>query len=604
MEAYNPSPTPGKQVDLASAAQLKWEPGRGTVTGQDVWFGTDADALTKIGDNLAPEANSINITAQGGKTYYWRVDGLDSGGSTTTGFVWNFSIRDWLHWNPSGQGVVYAYGSPGSGGSAGTNAANESGITGDLHAAFLNSNGWYCRKPWDIGLTEPELYVKFDKAYDINEMWVWNHDGVSSSEAPMALKTIEIKYSLDDVNYTTLMNGTESTFILPHGNTNGTHDTAIKFDVPARYVKIKAVGGPGIGNYGSSTWGYKLREVRFYQDSVYRDQKASYPYPEDGKEVDIFIQARWTPSAQAFSGQDIYLGKSGESLELIASDIDPDTDSFVMPQLDNFSDYVWRVDGRNGEVVTQGDEWHFSTRARLRWNPGLVGVIDANGSKGDGGTYGYLAANESGLTYDMHDTFSTSNSWYCRYPGNVGITEPSLLVTFDRVYDINELWIWNHDGTSTSESPIAMKTIKVEYSLDNVSYSTLMNGTEPNFVLPHGNTDGTHDTEINFGDTAAKYVKITAVGGIGVGNYGSTYGYKLREVRFFYQVPLWADLNNDKKVNFEDYSLMAEDWLKENWIYDPIKYCQNKPVGDVTGDCKVDYLDIDVLAGEWLENIN
>lgn len=605
LEASNPSPANNAMVDI-SDNELGWLPGNGAVTGQDVWFGTDPGSMTKIGDNVSPDTDSITVTLNSGLQYYWRIDGLDSGGSTTTGELWMFGTRAWLHWNPGSEGVVYAYGSPGVSGSVGENAANETGITGNLHAPFQYSNGWYCRKPWDLvpAIDEPELFVEFDKAYDINEIWIWNHDGTSGAESAMAMKTVQIQYSIDDITYNYIMNGGDPNWILPHGNTDGTHDTAIKVGAPARYIKLTAVGGPGIGNYGSTDWGYKLRELRFYHDGLYIGPKANYPSPPDGQEVDIFTDIEWTPGDDAVTGQDIWLGKDGGALEKIASNVDANLSNYDLGELDNNSDYVWRIDSLDGGSTTTGDEWDFSTRARLRANPGLIGVSDANGSPGDGGSEGYLAADESGLDYDLHDPFQWSNGWYCRYPVNVGITEPELKITFDRIYDINEMWVWNHDGTSSTEEQIAMKTIKIEYSTDDVSYTTLMNGAEPNFVLPHGNTDGTHDTAIGFGDVPAKYIKITAVGGIGVGNYGSTYGYKLREVRFYYQVPLWADMNYSKTVNFYDFALLAEGWLDENWIYDPIQYCLNKPVGDVTGDCKVDWNDVMVLASEWLDDIN
>jgi hypothetical protein len=168
------------------------------------------------------------------------------------------------------------------------------------------------------------------------------------------------------------------------------------------------------------------------------------------------------------------------------------------------------------------------------------------------------------------------------------------------------MWVWNHDGTDTGsptvydEYQIAMKTIKVEYSTNGTSYSTL--GT---YILPHGDPEGWHDTEISFGDVQAKYVRVTAIGGIGVGNYGSNnWGYKLRELRFYYEVPLWSDLNYSKSVNFKDYAFIAADWLKNNWTgADPVP-CPGKPAGDVTGDCRVDLDDISLLAEEWLKVIN
>jgi hypothetical protein len=617
MEASNPNPANNTTYVDVKIGSLRWIPGKKAITGQDVWFGTDPNAMTKIGNNISPCTDTISIsTLQSDRDYYWRVDANDGSGPIT-GRLWHFKTKKWLPWNPGGEGIIFAFGVKTYGGTKGYLAADGSGITGDIDANYSSSNSWYCKQPWLYGVNEPQLYIEFDKIYDINEMWIWNREGTATE----ALKTVRIEYSADGVNYNILMNGSEPNFVLPHGNTDGTHDTEIEFGVPAKYVKLTAIGGIGVGNYGSTN-GYQLREVRFYADGPYTSVNAYAPAPAEDAEVDIFTEFGWTPGTNAGTGQDIWLGKVGESLVKIASNIAPDVNSYTLPQLDNLSDYKWRIDSRDGNSVTQGDEWHFSTRARLRWNLGLIGVADANGSPGDGGSQGYNAANWSGLYYDYHYSSTdtsvpgyswTTNAWYCRKPWNVGITEPNLLIKFDRIYDINEMWVWNHDGIDGNlvdpakydEYQIALKTIKIEYSTNGINYTTLMNGSEPNFVLPHGHPDGTHDTEIGFKDLPAKYVRITAVGGPGVGNYGSAnYGYKLREVRFYYQVPLWADLNNDKKVNFKDYAIMAEDWLDENWIYVPTQYCLNKPAGDITGDCKVDYLDIEVLAGEWLEDIN
>jgi hypothetical protein len=611
-------PTPANNlssVDIAVGV-LKWIPGTSAVTGQDVWFGQTPGGMTKIGSNLAACADSIALSPlQSDKDYYWRVDARDAGGSPITGRLWHFRTKKWLSWNPGGEGVIFAFGIKTSGGSKGFLAANGSGMTGDLHSSWADTTGWNCKQPGLVGINEPQLFVEFDKIYNIGEMWVWNREGTTATDP---LKTVQIEYSSDGVNYEILMNGSSPHFILPRGNTDGTHDTEITFGVPAKYVKFTAIGGIGTGNYGSTD--YKLREVRFYPEGPYTSANAYAPVPAENSEVDIFVDLGWTPGTNAATGQDVWLGKTGESMIKIASNISPTVTTYALPELDNLSDYKWRVDSLEGESVTQGDEWHFSTRARLAWNPGLIGVANADGSPGIGGSQGYNAVNWSGLYYDYHYSSTdtsvpgyswTTNAWYCRKPWELvpPVTEPQLKVTFDRIYDLDEIWVWNHDGMDTgtgdNEYHIAMKTIKIEYSTDDINYTTLMNGGSSTFILPHGRPDGVHDSEISFGNVGAKYVKITAVGGPGVGNYGSSlYGYKLREVRFYYQVPLWADMNYSKSVNLADFILIAADWLEENWVYDPVQYCQDKPAGDITGDCKVDNLDFAVLAKEWLLDIN
>ena len=355
-----------------------------------------------------------------------------------------------------------------------------------------------------------------------------------------------------------------------------------------------------MGNYGS-TYGYLLNELRFYHNGLYEDLKASVPNPVNGGVVDIDVELSWTPGEGAVTGQDVWFGPASGTLTKIASNIAPDATSLDVGVLDNHVEYAWRVDGRAGTSVTTGTDWGFTTRAWLHWNPRGHGVAGALASAGDGGSTGDLAVNESGITGDLHAAFQWSNGWYCRKPWNVGITEPQLDIAFDRVYEITDMWVWNHDGTSYDESRMAMKTVGVEYSLDGSSYTTVMNGGDPYFVLPHGNTDGTHDTEISFGGVPAKYVRFTAVGGPGVGNYGSDdWGYKLRELRFYYEVPLYGDVDDDRRVDLVDFAMVAADWGTDNWV-EEIGFCDPDPAGDVNGDCRVDVYDLGNLSVDWLD---
>ena len=144
--------------------------------------------------------------------------------------------------------------------------------------------------------------------------------------------------------------------------------------------------------------------------------------------------------------------------------------------------------------------------------------------------------------------------------------------------------------------------VKLRVQRSDMRFTFLVDG-QPDFVLPLGNSDGTYDTAIGFENTPAKYIRFSPQGGYGVGNYGSDWGYKLREMRFYYAVPLWSDLNSSRIVNLVDLAIIAEDWQKDNWTTDPIPYCPGKPQGDANGDCRVDLTDIMILANEWLESV-
>lgn len=508
-----------------------------------------------------------------------------------------------------GDSIVNANGPTGSSGRPAEYCVDGTDMLGETHFGFIYGGGATSNPPYifcnsyyarNMAFEEPNIVFEFDANYYLTDMYVWNYE-----LGEYELQHVQVEYSTSGSSWTTLMNDGEPNFVFDHGNKTGTKNDTISFGgASAKYVRLTAVGGPGIGNYEYGTWGrYILREVQFCHEGM----EASNPTPLDGKQVDIFLQLEWLPGNGAVTGQDLYLYKTGQTPAKIAANIGPEVDTYLVGPLENLADYTWRVNGLDGASTTTGPAWTFSTRARLRWNPGVIGIVDANSSPDVNGSPGYNATNESGLDYDLHDSFEWSNGWYCRKPWDVvpPVNEPNLLITFDRIYDINEMWVWNHDGTTGDEAAMALKTIKIEYSTNGSSWTTLMNGAEPNFVLPHGNTDGTHDTEIDFGGAAAKYVLITAVGGPGVGNYGSTeWGYKLREVRFYYEVPLWSDLNYTKTVNFLDYAIVAEDWLVDNWTTDPLPHCPGKPDGDITGDCRVYFEDIAVIADEWLDDIN
>lgn len=56
----------------------------------DVYFGTDAEPTTKIGDNIT--ATTLEVTVTNNPNYYWKVVVKDGNGGETIGQVWNFKV--------------------------------------------------------------------------------------------------------------------------------------------------------------------------------------------------------------------------------------------------------------------------------------------------------------------------------------------------------------------------------------------------------------------------------------------------------------------------------------------------------------------------------
>jgi hypothetical protein len=88
-----PTPADGK-VDVALEADLLWVAGAATLT-HDVYFGTNpAPGAGEFQGNQAGVTFDPGTLANG-TTYYWRIDEVNTGG-TTTGTVWNFTTEEAL----------------------------------------------------------------------------------------------------------------------------------------------------------------------------------------------------------------------------------------------------------------------------------------------------------------------------------------------------------------------------------------------------------------------------------------------------------------------------------------------------------------------------
>ncbi len=87
--AHSPNPSDGA-TDVSADADLSWGTGAST-TSHDVYFGTDPTP-----DSGEFQGNQAGVTFDPGTmatgtTYYWRIDEVGAGG-TTTGSIWSFTI--------------------------------------------------------------------------------------------------------------------------------------------------------------------------------------------------------------------------------------------------------------------------------------------------------------------------------------------------------------------------------------------------------------------------------------------------------------------------------------------------------------------------------
>jgi len=83
--ASNPSPA-NSATDVSITADLSWSAGK-FATSHDVYFGTTSPGASQ-GNQTATTFDTGTMDYD--ETYYWRIDEIGTGG-TTTGSVWSFS---------------------------------------------------------------------------------------------------------------------------------------------------------------------------------------------------------------------------------------------------------------------------------------------------------------------------------------------------------------------------------------------------------------------------------------------------------------------------------------------------------------------------------
>ena len=104
---------------------------------------------------------------------------------------------------------------------------------------------------------------------------------------------------------------------------------------------------------------------------------------------------------------------------------------------------------------------------------------------------------------------------------------------FDRVYKLHEMLVWNYNVEFELLLGIGLKDVTVEYSTDGADWASLGDVELAQATIT---ADYTHNSTVDFGGVAAKYVRLTVND-----NFGTVAQYGLSEVRFLY-VPAHARL--------------------------------------------------------------
>ncbi len=129
----------------------------------------------------------------------------------------------------------------------------------------------------------------------------------------------------------------------------------------------------------------------------------------------------------------------------------------------------------------------------------------------------------SGLNaLSQHDT-TAANMWLSA----TGQTSIWIQYEFDTIYKLDQMWVWNSNNQLEALVGLGVKKATIEYSTDGTTWTALANA--PEFAQGTGLADYAHNTTVDFGGVAAKFVKLSVTS-----SYSDMGQCGLSEVRFFY----------------------------------------------------------------------
>ncbi|MBN1509405.1 MAG: discoidin domain-containing protein [Sedimentisphaerales bacterium] len=244
----------------------------------------------------------------------------------------------------------------------------------------------------------------------------------------------------------------------------------------------------------------------------------------------------WKPGPYA-AKHDVYFGTDRDAVQnaertspsTVLVSLGQDANTYDPPGYLTFGQtYYWRIDEFNAPPDTsmfRGGVWSFTVEP---FSYPVTGVKATASSMHDATMGPEKTVDGSGLNAnDEHSTIG-SDMWLS---SGAGAQPTWIQYEFERVSRLDKMWVWNSNQSVESIFGMGIKNATVEYSTDGVAWTPL---ADVEFIQAPGRDGYIHNTTVDFGGVAAKYVKITARS-----NWGGPAQYGLSEVRFF-SVPVYA----------------------------------------------------------------
>jgi hypothetical protein len=358
-------PVPASEAtDVTRDIVLSWTPADGARQ-SDVYFGISADAVAAADREnekgpLVSRAQDANTYDPGGKvaygrTYYWRVDGIDASGSVIApGAVWSFTVEPAVRVVTSTD--IAATASSSDKGRGPELTINGSGMTGNL--ADSDARGMWTTVTG--GASNAWIRYTFDQLYKMQEVRVWNYNSEAESIVGYGLKDVTILYSIDaDPNRTTWTTLGDFVFEQAPGEDNSGPNATIALN--GLFVRQMKIVVKSVWNPSPTTGKCGLSEVRFFYVPVV----ASSPKPASGSaNIDPAVTLSWRAGHEAVTHR-VYFGTDSNGVR--DNQMPPvalNRPTYTPSDIELGSTYYWKVDEVNmaaAPAIWTGPVWSFAT---------------------------------------------------------------------------------------------------------------------------------------------------------------------------------------------------------------------------------------------------
>jgi len=189
--------------------------------------------------------------------------------------------------------------------------------------------------------------------------------------------------------------------------------------------------------------------------------------------------------------------------------------------------YYWRIDEVNAapdNTVFKGKVWSFTVEP---FSYPLAGVT-ATASGSQPGMGPANTVNGSGLNAADEHSAELTQMWMTD-----GARPAWIQYEFDKVYQLDQMWVWNSNQLIEAFLGFGAKNVTIEYSTDGATWAQLEGVRE--FAQATGAPAYASNTTVDFGGVMAQFVKLTINSNWG----GVAPQTGLSEVRFFY-IPVQA----------------------------------------------------------------